>query len=227
MSRVTLAIAAAFLFSAPCLALAQNYPLAPAPLPPTAAGRPSLTSIFQWLDTNHDGFLTLQEFLAAPWVKNKAKAAEFFSWMDTNHDGRVSLPEFLAAYKLYSGPSGYTVRTTYPWALAYWRPWRYGWSWHAAGWHPGWTGGWAYAAPKAHTHAVVVNHRAGHPYHVAKHASGKGHKGKGHKSTGHKGHVGKHPKHHAKHAKGHKGKHHGHKGHAHKGHGHKAGHKHH
>ena len=83
------------------------YPSIPVPVPQgVTPQRMSLRQVFHWLDTNHDGYLTLNEFLAAPWVKNKQRATRFFRWMDTNHDGRVSLPEFLAAYARYCAGSG-------------------------------------------------------------------------------------------------------------------------
>ena len=108
MSRTTFALVAAVLISLPCAARADVYPNIPAPVPPGATPqRLSPRQVFYWLDTNHDGYLTLNEFLAAPWIKNKRQAALFFRWMDTNHDGLVSLPEFLAAYARYCGGSGY------------------------------------------------------------------------------------------------------------------------
>jgi len=152
MSRTFFAFSAVFLLSVPAAALADAYPVVPAPLPPGApAAPPTLVQIFHWLDRDHDGYLSLDEFLAAPWVKNKAQAARFFYWMGTNKDGLVSLREFLAAYRLYSGPSGYTIRVAYPWAWCYWRPWRYGWYWH---------GGWQHGA--GYGYAVAGRGRAGH-----------------------------------------------------------------
>ena len=134
MSRTMLALASAMLISLPGAAMAEVYPSIPAPLPGATPQRLSPRQVFYWLDTNHDGFLSLNEFLAAPWVKNKQRAARFFRWMDTNKDGRVSLQEFLAACTRYCGDSGYWVRTAYPWAWSCWRPWRYGWYWQS-GWH--------------------------------------------------------------------------------------------
>jgi hypothetical protein len=154
MSR-SISFFAAFLISIPALALGQVY--APAPiLPGTPAAQPTLTQIFNWLDTNHDGYLELDEFLAAPWVTDRAKASAFFVWMDQNKDGLVSLPEFLAAYQAYSGPTGYTLRVTYPFAWYYWRPWVYGWVWHGPGWRLGWAGGWWHGPRPAQGYAVVA-----------------------------------------------------------------------
>jgi hypothetical protein len=218
MSKSIFAFAAAILVSVPCAALADvYYPPAQVPLPSNARGHhPTLKQVFHWLDTNHDGYLTLDEFLAAPWITNKAQATQFFYWMDKNKDGLVSLQEFLAANKFYSGPSGYTVRTTYPWAWVYWRPWRYGWYWHNAGWRPGWNGGWSHSPRRGNGYAVAAHRRAVHAYHPAKHP--------GHAKAKHP-HAAKHAKHPGKHAKTHKASHHGHaKGHGHHtshGHGHR------
>jgi hypothetical protein len=201
MSKTRFALAAAILVSLPCAARADVYPSIPTPIPPTATPqRLSPRQVFYWLDTNHDGFLSLNEFLAAPWVKNKQQAARFFRWMDTNHDGRVSLQEFLAAYNRYCGGSGYWIRIAYPWAWTYWRPWRYGWYWHG-GWHcrPGvWRGyaghPWFRAAgphhagrhfgPGRHHHHPVKHAKPPRPWHHGKH------RGHGH------GHAGSHGHHH-------------------------------
>jgi hypothetical protein len=192
MSRSILGLAAAVLISLPCAAMADAYPSAPVPQG-VAPQRLSPRQVFRWLDTNHDGFLTLKEFLAAPWVQNRQRATRFFRWMDTNHNGLVSLQEFLAAYTRYCGSSGYSVRVAYPWAWTYWRPWRYGWYWQS-GWHrrPGvWAGG-VWRGPAVHRHPYVAR-----PHHAVKHAR-----------------PGKYP-HPVKHAKALKAKHHG----GHRGHG--------
>ena len=187
MSRTITSLAAAILVFAPCAARA-DYPYLPPPVPapvPRQAPphRPTLVQIFNWLDTDHNGYLTLDEFLAAPWIKNKARAAKFFYWMDTNKDGLVSLPEFIAAYRRYCGPNGYAVRVAYPWAWACWRPWHYGWYWHggwrhrvpASGWRPG--------------YAAAGQHRVVRVHHSAKHPGPGGHP-----------HAVKHPKHQPQHA---------------------------
>ena len=202
MSKTTFGWAAAILISLSGAAMADVYPITPGPIAPGATPqRLSPRQVFQWLDTNHDGFLTLDEFLAAPWVKNKQRAVQFFQWMDTNKDGLVSLPEFLAAYSRYCGSNGYSVRVAYPWAWTYWRPWRYGWYWQS-GWHrrPGVGRGYA-AHPRAH---------ALRTHHVVKHSRPRMH-----------AHPGKHP-HAGKHVKPPKPRHHGkHQGH---GHGHSRSH---
>jgi len=79
MSRSILGLAAVVLLSLPCAAVADVYQSIPVPTPPGAAPqRLSPRQVFRWLDTNHDGFLTLSEFLAAPWVQNKQQATRFF-----------------------------------------------------------------------------------------------------------------------------------------------------
>ena len=135
MSRRLLGLATAILIALPCAAMADVYQTIPVPASPgTTPQRLSPRQVFRWLDANHDGFLSLNEFLAAPWIQNKRQATRFFRWMDTNHDGLVSLQEFLAAYTRYSGSDGYYIRVAYPWAWTCWRPWRYGWYWQS-GWH--------------------------------------------------------------------------------------------
>jgi hypothetical protein len=162
MSKTIFGLAAAILISLPGVAGAQVYPVIPAPAAPGATPqRLSPRQAFHWLDTNHDGFLSLQEFLAAPWVTDTAQATRFFYWMDTNHDGFVSLPEFLAAYARYSGNGGYYLQVAYPWAWTCWRPANYGWYWQS-GWHRR-PGAWpAYAAsPRPAVRQVAP---ANHPH---------------------------------------------------------------
>jgi len=215
MSRTTLGFTAAILSLLPCAALADVYPAVPSPSVPGAAPQnPSLRQVFSWLDTNHDGYLTLGEFLAAPWITNKTQGKRFFYWMDTNKDGLVSLPEFLAANRRYTGVNGISIQTTYPWAWSFWRPWRYGWYWQS-GWRRR-PGNWpAYTvhrnirgghANHVATHVNVVRHPHAVAKHVVKHRRPAGPK----RRTGHKAHAHKaHP---------HKGS--AHRGHGHSGHGH-------
>lgn len=197
MSKTIFGLAAAILISLPYAALADGYSATPAPAAPgTPLPRMSPRQVFHWLDANRDGFLTLNEFLAAPWVTDKAQAAEFFQWLDTNHDGRLSLQEFLAGYTNYRGNSGYLIRIAYPWAWSYWRPGNYGWYWHT-GWHRR-PGTWP-------AYAVHVTPRAQHPYRALRHVAQGKHphparhhaKGKAKRHTKHKGHG--HPHSHAKH----------------------------
>jgi hypothetical protein len=154
MSKATMSFAAMILLSLPCAAVADNYPVPPTPVVPgVVPSRSTPRQVFAFLDTNHDGYLTLGEYLSAPWITNKAQAQRFFYWMDTNKDRYVSLPEFLAAYQTYIGSSGVTVRTAYPWAWCFWRPWRYGWYWQT-GWHRA-PGAWPAYAVQPRVHVVV------------------------------------------------------------------------
>ena len=182
MSKLAFRFAFVILVSMPCMALADGYPVVPSPPIPKAASPGFLPrQVFHWLDTNHDGFLTLDEFLAAPWVKNVQPAKKFFYWMDTNHDGLVSLDEFLAAFVRYCSGPNENVRITYPGGWTYWRPWRYGWYWHN-GWHrkPGVWRGYAnrfhfrgghtiYNPPPRHYANASYHPHGGHPHHPAKH----------------------------------------------------------
>ncbi|MGA2253850.1 MAG: EF-hand domain-containing protein [Thermoguttaceae bacterium] len=206
MSRNILGWTAMILISLPCAAMADVYPSIPVPgAPGLTPQRLSPRQVFRWLDTNHDGFLTLNEFLAAPWVQNRPQATRFFRWMDTNNDGLVSLPEFVAAYTRFSGSSGYYVQLAYPWAWIYWRPWQYGWYWHS-GWHhrPGVWQGYAghahlYTAGPHHvvkqvgpvTHAHPVHHiKAVTHAHAARHVKAVTHKSHGsHAGHAHAGHA--------------------------------------
>ena len=168
MSRTMFALVAAILISLPTAARAVVYPSIPSPVPPVAAPqRLSPRQVFYWLDTNHDRFLSLQEFLAAPWITNRQQATRFFRWMDTNHDGRVSLQEFLAAYARYSGGNAYWIQNAYPWAWTYWRPWRYGGYWQS-GWHRRPGAWWGYAA-QPHPRAAARQQPLSHSKPVKRH----------------------------------------------------------
>ena len=66
----------------------------------TPAKKPHMTpeEAFKKLDTNNDGFLSKEEFLASPRAKKDPAAAEKrYDAMDTKKDGKVTLEEFKAA----------------------------------------------------------------------------------------------------------------------------------
>ncbi len=224
MSKLRFCLTTLMLVSFSAAAMAIEPPATAAQVVrPVKRPHPSPTQIFQRLDKNHDGLLTLDEFLAAPWVKNKARAEKLFVWMDTNKDGRVSLQEFLAACARQTRDyttvqngylacgSSYVVQLGYPCGWNYCWPWRYGWYWNN-GWNhrPGAWWGWGYD-----------HWRQGHPYRHAGHYGH--HNGHGHRNgPAHRGH---HPHGHHK-GPGHRGHHpHGHRGHHGHGHGHGHGHK--
>jgi len=91
------------------LTLAQEAPK-PAGGPGGAGGppkheRPNPEAIFKKLDTNSDGFLSLEEFKAGPrGQKDPAKAEEIFKKMDQNGDGKVTLDEFMAHHPPHHPP---------------------------------------------------------------------------------------------------------------------------
>ncbi len=90
---------AAFGFAQPILA-DDTTP----PAKPPVGEKHSAAERFKKLDTNGDGFLSKEEFLA-PAAKakdpEKAKAhrEELFNKLDTNKDGKISLEEYLAGAK--------------------------------------------------------------------------------------------------------------------------------
>ncbi len=56
-------------------------------------------AFFKKLDSDGDGFISLDEFKAGPMAqKDPAKAEERFKALDTNGDGKVSLEEFKAGH---------------------------------------------------------------------------------------------------------------------------------
>ena len=97
-------------FTAPHHPVAPTAPADPhhAPLvaPPHHPATPTVPSphhpattnpadIFNKLDTNADGLLSLEEFKAGPvGQKNTTKAEEYFKLLDKNSDGNVTLEEF-------------------------------------------------------------------------------------------------------------------------------------
>lgn len=79
--------------------------------PARAATDPLLAAVFDWMDANHDGKLSVTEFLSSRGSEplgaigvvvdtrtrpaNEAPLA-LFARLDTNHDGAISLSEFTA-----------------------------------------------------------------------------------------------------------------------------------
>jgi len=79
-------------------AYAEDKPAAATPAAtPAAHEKKSPEEVFKKLDTDGDGFISLDEFKASPrGQKDPAKAEEAFKKADTNGDGKLSLEEFKA-----------------------------------------------------------------------------------------------------------------------------------
>jgi Ca2+-binding EF-hand superfamily protein len=93
MLRTRVLIIALAMTSATPLAFAQALPKA-GPMPSTAqpmapGAMPQRPSRFDEIDTNHDGFITRDEFLAS----EKKRFEEF----DTNHDGKIDAKEIASS----------------------------------------------------------------------------------------------------------------------------------
>ncbi len=55
--------------------------------------------IFKKIDTNRDGFISKDEFMASPRAKeNPAKAAEHFNMLDKTGSGKITFEEFKAGH---------------------------------------------------------------------------------------------------------------------------------
>jgi len=60
-----------------------------------ARSKPNPAVLFQKLDKNHDGVLTLQEFVGRRTGAKAMKAVQVFQKKDTNRDGVLTLAEFM------------------------------------------------------------------------------------------------------------------------------------
>ncbi|MCE9545792.1 MAG: EF-hand domain-containing protein [Planctomycetia bacterium] len=63
---------------------------------PPKKAKPTPQQIFDKLDTNHDGKLSLEEYKANPRVKSPEEAEKRFAKFDTDGDKSVTLEEFKA-----------------------------------------------------------------------------------------------------------------------------------
>ncbi len=75
-----------------------NKPKKPQEGKPGAGGH-NPEEIFKKLDTNNDGFVSKDEFMAGPRAKeDPAKAAERFKMLDKKGEGKITLEEFKAGH---------------------------------------------------------------------------------------------------------------------------------
>ena len=72
--------------------------------------RPDPAAVFAKLDTNGDGFLSLDEFSKAPFIAKRnldeAKQKALFAKIDTNGDGKISPDEFKTFMESHKGQHG-------------------------------------------------------------------------------------------------------------------------
>lgn len=76
--------------------------------PPEGGPRPSPEEFFKRLDTDKDGAISKEEFLASPRSqKDPAKAEKRFEQLDKNKDGKIDKSEFAAGGRdRKGGPKG-------------------------------------------------------------------------------------------------------------------------
>ncbi len=78
-----------------CVSVADRQPAAtPAPSPAAKQAPVDRAAAFARMDTNHDAFLTLEEYVAG--MKNAPNLEQRFKNFDQNGDGKLSRPEFVA-----------------------------------------------------------------------------------------------------------------------------------
>ncbi|MBP2478781.1 Ca2+-binding EF-hand superfamily protein [Crossiella equi] len=65
--------------------------------------RPALSAGFALADTNDDGYIGVEEFVAFMYLAgfSLAKAPRLFAALDTNGDGKVTVDEWLTAFKAH------------------------------------------------------------------------------------------------------------------------------
>ncbi len=97
MSRLCITTAGLFTLALTVAAAAAPPDGAPSARP-GLNGWPRPAQVMKDLDKDKDGFLSEEEFLASPLVKNRELGKQIFKRIDTDHDGKISLSELRAAY---------------------------------------------------------------------------------------------------------------------------------